>query len=85
MVWVLRSRYHVTRGELLRFVDQLLETAELVLESAEAVSKACERFAQSRADFADCLIELSGNLAGCNKTVTFDAKAAKSAGMKLLS
>jgi predicted nucleic-acid-binding protein len=54
------------------------------MEGAEAVSQALQRFKASTADFADCLIERSGALAGCRETVTFDQDASKFAGMRLI-
>ncbi|GAA0764502.1 hypothetical protein [Ideonella azotifigens] len=37
------------------------------------------------ADFADCLIERVANAAGCERAMTFDVGAAKTAGMTLLA
>jgi predicted nucleic-acid-binding protein len=84
LVWVLRSRYFVNKGQLIQHLEQLLNSSELVLESHAAVTQALDRFAGAKADLADCLIERCGHLAGCRDTVTFDVGASKSAGMRLL-
>ena len=44
-------------------------------------------FAVGRADFTDCLIERerAASSAGCTQTMTFDAAAAKHAGMTLIN
>ena len=59
-------------------------TRELVVERADVIWQALRRFSDSKADFADCLIERCANAAECEYTVTFDQKAAKTAGMRHL-
>jgi predicted nucleic-acid-binding protein len=84
LVWVLRGRYRSNKAELIECLKSLLNSSELILESEAAVVQAVHRFATNKADFADCLIERCGHLAGCKETVTFDREAARSAGMRLL-
>ena len=85
LVWVLQSSYQSSKSEIIVVLETLLRTRELTLENAETVWQALRRFSESNADFADCLIERSANAAGCDHTVTFDSKAAKTAGMQRLS
>jgi predicted nucleic-acid-binding protein len=84
IVWVLSSLYAAGRDEIAKVVEGLLRTRELQLEAAETVWKALRSFASSKADFADCLIERACHDAKCEYTATFDAKAAKSAGLRLI-
>jgi predicted nucleic-acid-binding protein len=84
VVWVLGSLYAAERGDIAKIVETLLRTRELVIESAETVWKALRHFASSKADFADCLIERACHDAKCEYTATFDAKAAKTAGLRLI-
>jgi predicted nucleic-acid-binding protein len=84
LVWVLRSQYRFDKPQLVPMLEQLLDSTELVLENQSAVEQAVRRFAAAKVDFADCLIERSGHTSGCHETVTFDAIAAKLAGMRLL-
>jgi predicted nucleic-acid-binding protein len=84
LVWVLRSRYQLNKADLILCVERLLDLPELILEGQTAVAQALARFSMTKTDFADCLIERSGHLAGCRHTVTFDVVAAKTSGMKLL-
>jgi predicted nucleic-acid-binding protein len=56
---------------------------EIVVEQADTVRRSLRRAADG-ADFADALIKERGVDAGCERTVTFDRKAAKAAGMDLL-
>jgi predicted nucleic-acid-binding protein len=84
MVWVLKSRYGTNKIQMIQYLEQLLASSELVLESHAAVTQALHSFAAGKADFADCLIERSGHLAGCGETVTFDQDASRFAGMRLI-
>jgi predicted nucleic-acid-binding protein len=54
------------------------------VENAEIVWKALKVFSSTKADFADCLIERTCHDAKCEYTATFDAKAAKMAGLRLI-
>ena len=83
-VWVLGKRYNRSKPDIVRFVQELLDAPELTMEKEVAVSQALQRFKASTADFADCLIERLGALAGCRETVTVDRNASKFAGMRLI-
>ena len=84
LVWVLRSRYRVPKAQVIECLERLLDSPELVVENHSAMHQALRRFAEANVDFADCLIEKVGRVAGCRETVTFDRAAAKGAGMRLL-
>ena len=84
LVWVLTGCYDSSREEVAAVLETLLRAKELVLADADAVWKALRLFKQGKADFADCLIERCGALAGCSHTATFDRDAAKHCGMKLV-
>lgn len=84
VVWVLGSLYAAERGDIAKIVETILRTRELVVESAETVWKALRLFSSSKADFADCLIERACHDAKCEYTATFDTKAAKTAGLRLI-
>jgi len=84
LAWVLRSRYGISKVQFIEFVEILLNSSELILESQDSVAQALHQFSSEKADFADCLIERSGRLAGCGATVTFDEDASRLAGMKLI-
>lgn len=84
LVWVLTSCYNLTREQAAQALHGLLRAKEIVLERAEQVSQSLRTFGSSSADFADCLIERTAAASGCGKTMTFDAGAAKFAGMTLI-
>jgi predicted nucleic-acid-binding protein len=85
LVWVMQSCYSATKEEVVAILEQLLRTQELLVENAEIAIKALNIFTGSKADFSDCLIERSANKAGCDYTVSFDANAIKTTGMRLVS
>ena len=84
LVWVLTDCYASTKSELCEVLETLLRTKGLVVAHADTVWKALRLFKESKADFADCLIERSGSEAGCSHTTTFDRDAAKHCGMRLI-
>jgi predicted nucleic-acid-binding protein len=85
LVWVLGSCYGSSKGEIGDVLRTLLRTREIVVADADTVWKAVRMFAESEAaDFADGLIECSGDEAGCEHTATFDRNAARHCGMRLV-
>ncbi len=85
IVWVLARCYDVEHEQMEDILDAMIGTKELIVEGAETVRKALRVFRVSgKADFADCLIEQSGHVAGCAYTATFDIAASKVAGMRLI-
>jgi predicted nucleic-acid-binding protein len=85
LVWVLSSSYGLTRDQLVEALDLLLRSKEIVVDRADLVLQAQRRFAKGGADFSDCLIERIAQAHGCDATMTFDAGAAKAAGMTLVA
>ena len=84
LVWVLTSCYTLTRNEIVEVLETMLRTKELIVAQADTVWKAVRLFKESKADFADCLIERTSGEAGCSFTTTFDRDAAKHCGMQLI-
>lgn len=84
VVWVLSGSYGLDRAQVSEALEGLLRSRELRLDRADLVIQALRRFSAGNADFADCLIERIAADAGCTDTMTFDAGAARSAGMKLI-
>ena len=83
-VWVLRTYYHQPKAMIVGLLTRLVGSSQLVLENRAAIEQALQAYSTKKSDFADCLIERSGYVAGCTSTVTFDKSAAKAAGMRLL-
>lgn len=85
IVWVLGRAYGAGREKISRVVETMLRTKEIVVESTEVVWRAWRLYVNSYVDFADCLIEQMCRLVQCDYTATFDAKAAKTTGMRLIA
>lgn len=84
-VWVLDRAYHLPRADIADAIDGLLSARELIVEEADRVGLAAQRWRDGGAGFADQMIALAGQGVGCRETLTFDSKAAKITGMRLLS
>ena len=84
LVWVLTASFELTRAQVSQALDGIIRTKQFKIENADQVVRALRVFKSGKSDFADCLIERSANSAGCVKTITFDVKAAKHAGMALI-
>jgi predicted nucleic-acid-binding protein len=84
--WVLSRAYGASRDEIGAAVEGLLRAAELVVENSDAAYRALAIYRNSgRAEFSDALIAQRCALAGAAATVTFDRRAAREAGMQLLT
>lgn len=82
--WVLSRAYKSDRDAVAAVIQGLLEAQEVRVERVDVVRRALRRMADG-ADFADAVITELGSDAGCEYTITFDRRAAKSAGMRLLN
>ena len=85
MVWVMQGAYKASKAEIVAILQKLLQTREIVVQDAEIALQTLARFADSKAGFADCLIERIGHRHGCEYTVSFDGDAAETAGMRRLA
>lgn len=84
IAWVLTSCYDLKREQVAVAMGGILRSKEFVVDRAEQVAQALRVYKTGSADFADCLIERGSTSAGCERTMTFDASAAKSARMTLI-
>lgn len=72
LFWVLHSRYQLDRQAVIEVLLALLETDRFQFENRLAVQGAIEQMLNGKAGFADYLIGLLNQQAGCTQTVTFD-------------
>jgi len=84
-VWAMSKKMRLARAVVCDALDRLLMLETIVVEHDATVASAVQRFRSTRADFADCLIAISAQAAGCTKTLTFDEIAARDAGMELIN
>ena len=84
LVWVMSSQNRIGRTGIAAILGQLLTRDEIVIEQADVVQNALQLYRKGNTEFSDCLIASSAKAAGCSRTVTFDRKAARDAGMQLI-
>lgn len=84
IVWVLESAYSFDRLEVVELLNKLMQIAVLKIERRSVAIAALRIFKDGKADFADCLIERLSDNAGCERTMTFDRVAARTANMILI-
>ena len=76
LTWVLGRGYGYARTALAEVIEKILLGRQFEIEKKDLVWTALANFKASRADFADCLIGVINDLAGCESTLTFDRTAA---------
>lgn len=82
--WELRNIYGFHAKEVTQVLRELVTADEIVVENPAVVGRAVDA-AAAGAELADALIAETARQAGCEHTVTFDRRAAKAAGMQLLT
>ena len=75
LAWVLGRGYGYARTEVAEVIEKILLGRQFEIERRDLIWTALADFKSSRADFADCLIGVTNNLAGCEATLTFDRSA----------
>ena len=75
--WVLRSRYKLSKEEILGTFSELLSAVDMSLEDESSIEEALFVWKDSPAQFADCLIGARNRTLGCVATATFDTGALK--------
>jgi predicted nucleic-acid-binding protein len=84
VVWVLDRAYRLTAREIAAAIERMLQIEVLVVEDEQEVFAAMVALKQGHGAFADALIAALGARAGCTYTLTFDKKAFRLPGFKLL-
>lgn len=84
LVWVLERAFRLGRAEIAGALDGLLTSTELVIEGADEVGPAVELYRNDGFGFADLMIAGAARRAGASELVTFDRRAARLPGVRLL-
>jgi predicted nucleic-acid-binding protein len=82
--WVLVRTYGFPAKDAVDTLRDLFTSDEIVAQAEQQVRTALAE-ASAGADFPDALIFAANNEAGCTESVTFDTKAAKRVGFRLLA
>ena len=85
LVWVLERAYGYERADIAAAFDGLLSATELLIEDADDIGLALELYRNDGFGFADLMIVAAARRAGAVELVTFDRKAARLSGVRLLS
>ncbi len=80
LVWVLSRSYDVARSDICDLVDALLRARHLAFASSARLRRALDRYRESRADFADYVIQAASVEAGCSEVATFDRALLRESG-----
>ncbi len=84
VIYVLDSVYGFSRTDILGALDSLLAMPILVFDQPDVAHKLILEGGTEKAELEDMLIALQAKEAGASSTLTFDRKAAKYGGFKLL-
>jgi predicted nucleic-acid-binding protein len=84
LVWVLERAYRLGRAEIAVALDGLLSATELDIEGSDEVAPALELYRNNGFGFADLMIAAAARRACANELVTFDRKASRLPGVRLL-
>ena len=83
-VWVLEAAYGYARNAIAATLERLFEVDRFRVEEPSLAWRALDAY-RSGADFADALIALGNEHAGCDYTATFDRGAGRLKQFRLLT
>ena len=84
LVWVLERTYRFSSDEIAGAIESVLRAEPLRIDRRAEVVEALGVFQTKQGSFADALIATLAEHAGCAHVVTFDRKAARLPGFRLL-
>jgi predicted nucleic-acid-binding protein len=84
LVWVLERSYRFSSDEVAGAIESVLRAGPLRIDRRAEVVEALGVFQTKQGSFADALIATLAERAGCAHVVTFDRKAARLPGFRLL-
>ena len=82
--WVLRASFEYPKDEVMQVLASLFSAAELSFESEHALEVALQLYREATADFADCLHIALAAQAGESPLWTFDKRAARVGGARVV-
>ena len=85
MEWVLRSSAKMNKAQVLNVFNLLLESYDIEVDDEKVLEQALHIYDNAASDFAECLFLAQYQRMGCDTMLTFDAKAARMTGAKLVA
>ena len=70
--WVLSRAYKLQKTDIIDVMEKILYTKHFAFEDKAVALRALKDFKDRKADFADVLIGMKNELAGCKTTLSFD-------------
>jgi predicted nucleic-acid-binding protein len=83
--WVLENIYGLSTQELAQAIETVLQIETFVVQNEKEVHAAMLALKTGHGSFDNALIAALGLWAGCTSTLTFDRKASRLQGFKLIS
>jgi predicted nucleic-acid-binding protein len=83
--WVLENIYGLSRQELAQAIETILQITTFAVQNEKEVHAAMLALRTGHGSFDDTLIGALGLWAGCTSTLTFDRKASRLQGFRLIS
>lgn len=84
LVWVLERSYGFSRDAISTALLDMLSREGIVLETSDDVARAVLGYRRSNADFSDLMIAAASRRAGAVPLYTFDQRASRLDGVRLL-
>ena len=85
LVWVLKKCYKLSKPKTISTIEYILKIVQFSIENPQIIWQALSDYKKGTADFADYVVSRTNRFHSCDETVTFDKKAGKSKGFRLLS
>ncbi len=85
LVWVLETAYEYAREEIAPVLEKILRTRQFHIHEPNIIWQALHGYKNTSVGFADHYINHLNASHDCDYTITFDKKAARLAGFKLLN
>lgn len=83
--WILNGTYNYSRLKIANALDGLLNSQEIMVESSNNVRAVVKQYRNSNYDFPDLMISTASKRAGAQELVTYDRKASRLVGVRLLA
>lgn len=84
LCWVLTQSYGYSRSQVAMVIEGLLDGDDRIVEHREVVVASLADYKTGRIDFVDALIGHVNRTSGCTMTASFDRKAARYRGFRLV-
>ncbi len=82
LVWVLKTVFGRSRGEVAAILQGILDSRELLTGDRSAIEASLRAYREGRGGFADYFVRESSRRAGCESVATFEKALLKEEGFR---